>query len=177
MIKAIVTNCKILRRVNDSIYSNVAENFQHHLFSLDFPEQYEIENDISINSPGIANIRKNLGANSLLNSFDLFYYINGRFPFNTGHVYIPDGEKTDEVKGDKLNIKELYEKFRGINSHGLVSLPFLCGLNLFLGGKEKTSKEVLTELYSNSFFSMLSSRDSSNPRFQALTSLRKLTLD
>ena len=54
-------------RVYNSIYSNVAENFQPCLFSLDFSEQDEIENDININGPRIANIRENLDANSLLN--------------------------------------------------------------------------------------------------------------
>ena len=52
----------------------------------------------------------------------------------------PMGKKPDEEKGEEVNIKELYEKFRGVsNSHGLVPLPFLCALNIFLGGKEKTS--------------------------------------
>ena len=60
----------MLRRVHDSIYSNIAENFQAYLFSLNFSEQEEIENDIRPNRSGILNIRENLTANSLLNSFD-----------------------------------------------------------------------------------------------------------
>lgn len=57
----------------------------------------------------------------------------------------PMGKKPDEEKGEEINIKELYEKLRGVsNSHGLVPLPFLCALNIFLGGKEKTSKVAMT---------------------------------
>ena len=40
-----------------------------------------------------------------------------------------------------MNLKELYQKLRGTKSHGVVTIPFLCTLNLFLGGKEKTTKE------------------------------------
>ena len=58
MIKAMETNYKVLRRVYDSIYSNLAKNFQPYLFCLDFSEQGEIENDININGPGITNIGK-----------------------------------------------------------------------------------------------------------------------
>ena len=58
MIKAMETNYKVLRRVYDSMYSNVAKNFQPYLFCLDFSEQGEIENDININGPRITNIGK-----------------------------------------------------------------------------------------------------------------------
>ena len=87
MIKAMETNYKVLRRVHDSIYSNAADNVHPYLFSLDFPEKNETENDININGPGIATIREKLCVNSLLNSFDLFYYTNGRFPFTKGRVF------------------------------------------------------------------------------------------
>ena len=126
-------------------------------------------NDIRTNDSGRLNIRENLGANSLLNSFDLFYYMNRRSPFTTGDLYVLDGEKLDQVKGEKLNIKELYKKFRGSNSYGLLSLPFLCTLNLFLGGKEKTSKAAMIKLYSNLTLSILSSND--YLKFQALTDI------
>ena len=49
MIKAMEKNYKMLRRVHDSIYSNVAENFLAYLFLLDFSEQGEIENDMRTN--------------------------------------------------------------------------------------------------------------------------------
>lgn len=90
-------------------------NFQAYLFSPDFSEQEEIENDIGTNSSRIFHISENLGANSPLNSFDLFYYINGRFPFTAGHLYVPDGVKPD-VNVKKLKIKEIYKTFRVSNS-------------------------------------------------------------
>ena len=107
MMKGMEKKFKVLRRMHDSIYSNISEIFQAYLFSLDFSKQEEVENGIRTNRLGIMNIRENLGANSLLNSFDLFYYIIGRFPFTTGHLYVPDREISDEVNGEKLNIKEI----------------------------------------------------------------------
>ena len=75
---------------------------------------------------GFVTLRENVGAYDLLNSLDLFDEVKGK--------------KLDEVKGKKLSIKKLYEKFRGSNSHGVVSLPFLCVLNVFLNGKKRLPK-------------------------------------
>ena len=116
-------------------------------------------------------MEQNFGAYNLLNYFDFFYYINGRFPNTTGHLYVPDGEKPQEVEGDILNMKKLYEKFRGSNSHGLVSLPFLCALNLYLGGEEQTSKNILTEIYSNLSLGALFSEETSALNFRKLADL------
>ena len=170
MIKGMGRNYKVLWMVHYSIQSSIAENFQAYLFSPDFSEQEEIENDIGTNSSRIFNISENLGANSPLNSFDLFYYINGRFPFTAGHLYVPDEVKPD-VNVKKLKIKEIYKTFRGSNSPSKwPSLPlFLCALNLFLGGKEKISKAARTKLYLNLTLSVLSSYD--YLKLQALTDL------
>ena len=54
-------------------------------------------------------------------------------------------------------------------ANGLVSLLFLCALNLFLGGKEKISKAAMTKLYLNLTLSVLSSND--YLKLQALTDL------
>ena len=64
-------------------------------------------------------------------------------------MYVPDGEKPSEEQGGDLNLKELYEKFRGTKSHALSSIPFHCGLNLFLVENEKNVKEVINKLYQN----------------------------
>ena len=65
-------------------------------------------------SLGILNIRENLGANSLLNFFEFLYYINRRFSLTTGQLYVPDGEKPDEVKGKKTNIKNYTKSLGGV---------------------------------------------------------------
>ena len=107
-------NYRALRKVYDSIYANVAESLQPYLHSLDFFRQNEIKNNMNVNGlgHGFPTLRQNFGTYDRLNSFDLFYYINGQFLLTIGgHLYMPDGEKPDEVKGEKLSTKKLYKKF------------------------------------------------------------------
>ena len=102
--------------------------------------------------------------------FDLFYYMNGRLTLTTGHLYIPVGDRPEEVGEEYINMKDLYEQYRGSRSHGMVSVPFLCVLNLFLGGKEKISKAALIELYSNLMLGRLTG-ESDALNFSALNKL------
>ena len=65
-----------------------------------------------------------------------------------------------EVNGEEINIKKLYEKFRGTNSHGLVAAQFLGALKIiFCGNPENTSK-FSTEFYQNMTVSNLSTDNS-----------------
>ena len=60
----------------------------------------------------------------------------------------------------------------GMRYHGVVTIPFLCALNPFLGGKEKTAKELISELYLNLFLKTLPENDESrNLHFNSLTDL------
>lgn len=67
---------------------------------------------------------------------------------------IPDGETLDG--SEKKSLKTLYEVFKGIKSHGLVSVQFLSALHLFFGGNVELSKDTITELYKNLSFRALS---------------------
>ena len=60
--------------------------------------------------------------------------------------------------------------FKDSKPHGLVSLQFLCALDIFLGGDISLSKEALTVLYYNLSFEMLSgSRSISFDKISDLT--------
>ena len=48
-----------------------------------------------------------------------------------GLLIVPDGEVPEGR--EKINLKQLYEMFKDTNSHGLVSLQFLCADGIFLG--------------------------------------------
>ena len=48
---------------------------------------------------------------------------------------MPKGDIPEYNSGEKVSLKRLYKMFRGARSHGLVSVEFLAGLNLFLGRK------------------------------------------
>ena len=73
------------------------------------------------------------------------------------------------LKVKKINLKQLYETFKDTNSHGLVSLQFLCALGIFFGVDKSIPKSAITELYKNLSYETLSgARDFG---FQALSDL------
>ena len=78
--------------------------------------------------------------------FDYFYFINGCFPTTNEHTFVPRAKLPLEVNGEELNIKKLYEKFRGSDLHGIVCSQFLAALFLFFngGGEEETDNSYLS---------------------------------
>ena len=101
----------------------------------------------------------------------MFYCINGRLPYTDGYLFVPDGEPPAEIIKEKLSLKELFIKFFRIGSNGLVSSLFLAALLLVFATKETLAKEFLAELYKSLTVEVLSSDNSENLQFDALTDL------
>ena len=92
----------------------------------------EIDTDfVSCRLASIKNVDSTM---ELLILFDFFHFVNERFPTAAAHTFIPRPDLPLEVNDEEINIKKLYEKFRGTNSHALVSSQFLGALNIFFGG-------------------------------------------
>ena len=101
----------------------------------------------------------------------MFCYINDRFPYTDEHLFLPDGETPAGIIGIKLSLKELFAKFFRTGSNGLASCPFPAALLLLFAGKKTLAKNLLTELYKNLIVEVLSSDNSKNLQFDALTDL------
>ena len=84
----------------------------------------------------------------------MFYYLNGRFSLTNGLLIAPDAE-VPEGK-EKVNLKQLHKMFKGMNSHGLVSLQSLCAVGIFLGVDKSIPKSAITKLYKNLSYETLS---------------------
>ena len=61
----------------------------------------EIENNFRANGNGLLSVRDSESATELFDSFAMFYYINGRFPYADGHFFVPDGKIPLRIQGDK----------------------------------------------------------------------------
>ena len=61
----------------------------------------EIENNFRANGNGLLSVRDTESATELFDSFAMFYYINGRFPYVDGHLFVPDGKIPLRIQGDK----------------------------------------------------------------------------
>ena len=161
IIKSMKYNYRVARRVYESTYANMAEQFKIYLNSLPPDEIDEIENYFRANGNGLLSVRQMESATELFDFFVMFSYINGRLLYTDRHLFVPDGE-TPGIIGEKLSLKELFAKFYRTGSNGLVSSPFLAALLLFFAGKENLAKHFLTELYRNLIVEVLSSDNSEN---------------
>ena len=129
-------------------FVDFADSFIEYIHSLDINKTQKLDNDLKANGWGVKSLLEVENAFELLNVFQIFYYLNGRFP---------DGE-------GKMNLKRFYEMFKDTNSDGLVSLQFLCALGIFSGVDKSIPKSTITELYRNlSYETFSGARDLSFP--------------
>ena len=119
----IESNYRISRRIYAVLYQDICHTLQEFLQSLDFDEIQALNLDIQVNGGDLLLIENYTGTVELLQVFDLFYYMNGRFPFTAADFPAFVGHQ-------KTSIKRLYKQFRGSLSHGIVALPFICTLTI-----------------------------------------------
>ena len=106
-------NYRVARRVYASTYVNMGGQFKIYLNSLPPEKIDEIDNDFRANGNSLLYIRQMKSATELFDSFAMFYHINGRLPYKDGHVFVPDGETFARIIGEKLSLKEHFEKNSG----------------------------------------------------------------
>ena len=114
-----------------------------------------MDEDIKSNGWGIKKITDVENSLDLINVFQTFYQITGRLPLSNRLLVVPDGDPPPGE--DRVNMKSLYDMFRHITSHGLVSLPFLGVLQYYFEKNDfALIKKSLTELYQNLSYITLS---------------------
>ena len=95
----------------------------------------------------------------LLTVFQMFYYINGRFPLTNGlwmsFLIVSWGDGKVLEGEEEINLKQLYKMFKDTISYGLVSLQFLCALGIFFWVDKSILKSAITELYKNLLYETL----------------------
>ena len=130
------------------LYTDIADIFFEYIHSLAPDYIQEIDDNIKSNGWRIKNILDIENSLDLLGIFQTFYRNTGRLPLTNGLLIITDGEAPEGE--DKINMKNLYEMFRQINSHGLVSVSFLGAIHIYFNGGELYQiRNALTELYKN----------------------------
>ena len=165
----ILSNYRVERRVYVVLYQQIAESFKRYLESLDFDKIQALNLDLAANSGGVQPIEDYSDSVELFQVFDLFYCINERLPYTTGLLLIPDFPGF--VDGQKISVKKLYEEFHETIPHGIVTVPFLCALNLFFGRELNYSKKALSELYYNLSLQVLSDEYEISPTYDAISGL------
>ena len=131
----------------------------------------ELQNAFRANGNGLLSVCQTESTTNLFDSFAMFYYINGRLPYTDRYLFVPDGETLPGIIGKKLSLKQLFAKKFRTASNGLFSSPFLAALLPFFTRKETIAKRFLTKLHKNLAVEVLSSDNSENLLFDALTDL------
>ena len=136
---------KICRRVYQSLFMDIADIFIEYIQSLYLDQIQKMDDDIKSNGwsggeggAGVKSLLEIENVFDLLRVFRMFYHFNYRLALTNGLLVVPDGDTPEGSK--KISLKYLYEMFQGTKSHGLVSLQFLCALDMFLGGNISLSK-------------------------------------
>ena len=171
IIKSMKHNYRVARRVYQSTYENLAEQFKIYIYSLPPDEIDELERHFPANRNGLLSIRDTESPAELFNSFTMFYYLNGRFPFTDGYLFVPGSQAPHGIIGVKLNLNELLAKFFMTGSKGLVSSPSITNILLFFAGNEKLAKDFLTEFYYNLSVEICSKDNNEVLKFDASTDL------
>ena len=158
IIETVEKNYRIIRRVYQYPFIEVADIFLEYIHSLDSDEIQQLDDDIQSNGWGfINNILEINNSVELLSTFQLLYHNNGRLPITNSLIIVPDGDVPEGE--EKINFKNLYEMFRYTKSHGLVSIQFLGALSIFFGVDSTQIKNSITELYKNLSYTTLSGAD------------------
>ena len=129
--ETVESNYKRSRRLYLTLFIDIADSFIEYIHSLDINEIQGLDDDLKANGWELQSLLEVENTYELLTVFQMFYYLNGRFPLTNGLLIVPDGEVPEGR--EKINLKQLYEMFKDTNSHGLVSLQFLCADGIFLG--------------------------------------------
>ena len=147
-------NYRIVRRVYQQLYLDIAELFAEFIRSLSSSELQVFDEDISANGWGIKKISEVSDAQELLKIFQDFYSLAGRLPLSNSLLVVPDGDAPPE---EKLNMRQLYDLFKNTNSHVLVSLSFLGLIQYYLEENDHSLiKNATSELYFNLSYTTLS---------------------
>ena len=123
-METIESNYKVVRRVYQYLYYDIAELFSEYVQSMSRFEQQDIDEDMRINGWGsVEKISEIQDSMRMLNLFQDFYTATRRLPTFNGLLVVPDGDA--QPGENKVNMKQVYDLFKNTGSHGLVSLPFL----------------------------------------------------
>ena len=154
ILSTIERNYRIARRVYQQLHNDTSELFADFIRSLSVFEIQDMNEDIVANGWGVKKISEVTDLEEMLKIFQDFYSMTGRLPLSNSLLVIPD---RDAPPDEKRNMKQLYDLFKNIDSHGIVSLPLLGIIQFYLEENDQTlTKNAISELYYNLSYSTLS---------------------
>ena len=109
IIETVESNYRIIRRIYQHLYAEIADIFFEYIHHLDPDEIQQLNDDIKSNGWGVTDLLEIDNSLELLSTFQLSYDNTGRLPLTNGLMILPDGEVPEREK--KVNFKSLYKLF------------------------------------------------------------------
>ena len=95
-----------------------------------------------------------------MKAYSYFYHVLGCFLGKLDLVIIPKPDTPELMKSDEIiSPNELYERSRGTDAKGLVSVQVLAALNIHLGSDIELSRKTMTEFLQNMSMQALNRED------------------
>ena len=175
IINDTVENLKIGKDNYADIYANASGCFQNYLRSAPEVLIEKIQDDLRLNLYSNIDLKNEVNIREILEAFDRFFFIFGRFAVYNELIIVPTGDVPSFVKLIEIfSPSELYKRFNSGGTRGLVCVHFLAALNVHLGGDKIISKNAMSEFFHNLSMQALSKSDDAIViKFDAINSLNK----
>ena len=92
ILEIVENNYRIIIRIYQHLYADIADIFFEYIHSLDTDEIQQLDDDIKINGWGVITLFQIDSALELLSTFQLFYHNNGRLCLTNGLLIVPEAE-------------------------------------------------------------------------------------
>ena len=103
-------NYRICRRIDQSLFTEIADSVIQYINTLSPYEIDQLDDNIRSNGWGVQSIVEIKNSVELLCLFQMFHYLNWRFQLTNGLLPVPDGKTPEGSK--KISMKTLYELFK-----------------------------------------------------------------
>ena len=128
--------------------------------SLPQNEFDDTDQDLRSNDIFSENLQNEINSKEMINGFNYFFYMHGRFLGNLHLITVPQGDIPSFLKTeDVTSPNRLHQNFNRNDCRGLVSIQFFAAPNIYLGGNIKLSENSMTKLFSNISMQALSKSD------------------
>ena len=112
IIDNVESNYRVITRVYQHLYSDIADISFEYIHSLELDEIQELDDDIKTNGWGLRNPWHRQRTGIIIN-FSVIYYNTVKFPLLNELLVIPDSDVPDEE--EKINIKIFKKCFNILN--------------------------------------------------------------
>ena len=165
-----------VNEIYKKFYNLIAQSFHSIFQNLPSDEKDEITEDLINHNFRLPDVNESNNNNDMLDLFIDFYNHHGRFPGNQRLIILPRFDLPTELEENNIDLREIFEQFKGTGFRSLVSVQGLCALLLSLSNNNKSAadevRNTMKEFFGNLVENTLNiDENSKQPDFFAINRL------